>query len=99
VSSTSGNQLVSPGSPDSATDHASSALPVQESGVPARTLWRLSLKMQYDRVFPVAMPGELHIPPICPAHRMDAEIPATDQNGGDARSACVQAGTLAVTDW
>jgi hypothetical protein len=38
---------------------------VQESGVPARTPWRLSPPMQYDRVFPVAIPGELHIPPFC----------------------------------
>jgi hypothetical protein len=51
--------------PDSATDHESGALQVQESGVPARTPWRLSPQMQYDRVFPVAMPGELHILPFC----------------------------------
>jgi hypothetical protein len=32
--------------------------------------------MQYGRVFPVAMPGELHIPRFCAPQRMDAEIPA-----------------------
>ena len=38
--------------------------------------------MQYDRVFPEAMPGELHIPPFCAPQRMDAEIPAAVQSGG-----------------
>jgi len=31
--------------------------------------------MQYDRVFPVAMPGELQISPFCALLRMDAAIP------------------------
>jgi hypothetical protein len=38
--------------------------------------------MQYDRVFPVAMPGELHIPPFCAPQRMDVEIPAAVHIGG-----------------
>jgi hypothetical protein len=41
--------------------------------------------MQYDRVFPVAMPGELHILPFCALQRMEAEIPAAVQIGGSAR--------------
>ncbi len=38
--------------------------------------------MQYDRVFPVAMPGELHIPPFCAPQRMDVEIPVAVHIGG-----------------
>jgi hypothetical protein len=63
---------------------------VQESGVPARTPWRLSPQLQYDRVFPVAMPGELHIPRFGVPQRMDAEIPAAVHNGGNVRFARVE---------
>ena len=38
--------------------------------------------MQYDRVFPVAMPGELQITPFCAPQRMDAEIPEAAHSGG-----------------
>jgi hypothetical protein len=65
---------------------------VQESGVPARMPWRLSPQMQYDRVFPVAMPGELHIPPFCTLQQMEAEIPAAVHIGGYFASAAVRAG-------
>jgi hypothetical protein len=41
--------------------------------------------MQYDRVFPVAMPGELHIPPFCALQRMEAEIPDAVHIGGYLR--------------
>jgi hypothetical protein len=54
---------------------------VQESGVPAQTPLRLSPQMKYDRVFPVAMPGELQITPFCALQRMDAEIPDAAHSG------------------
>src|SRR5260370_25023138 len=38
--------------------------------------------MQYDRVIPVAMTGELHIPLFCAPQRMDAEIPVAMHIGG-----------------
>jgi hypothetical protein len=38
--------------PDSATDHESGALSGSRAGVPVQKLLRLSLKQQYDRVFP-----------------------------------------------
>jgi hypothetical protein len=38
--------------------------------------------MQYGRVFPVAMPGELQITAFCAPQRMNAEIPAAAPNGG-----------------
>jgi len=36
--------------------------------------------MKYDRVFPVAMPGELQITSFCALQRMDAEIPDAAHN-------------------
>jgi hypothetical protein len=42
--------------------------------------------MQYGRVFPMAMAGELQITLFCPPHRMDAEIHAAAHSGGDVRA-------------
>jgi hypothetical protein len=42
-------------------------------------------QMKNGRVFPVAMPGELQITPLCAPQRMDAEIPAAVPRGGSLR--------------
>jgi hypothetical protein len=47
---------------------------VKECGPRAQTPLRLSLQMQYDRVFPVATPGELQITSFCAPQQTDAEI-------------------------
>jgi hypothetical protein len=71
--------------PNSAADHESGALPRLRIRRTCANAMRLSPQMQYDRVFPVAMPGELHIPPFCAPQRTDVEIPAAVHNGGSVR--------------
>ena len=62
----------------------------KSAGLRAQTPLRLSLQMQYDRVFPVAMPGELQIAPFCAPQRMDVEIPDAAHSGGSARVASAE---------
>ena len=62
-------------------DHESAELRVRESGIPARTPLSLSIQMQYDRVFPVAMSGSCRSHPFFAPHRTDAEIPDIAHNG------------------
>jgi hypothetical protein len=50
--------------PDSATDHESSALPSLGVRRTRANAIAIITQMQYDRIFPVTMPGELQNTPL-----------------------------------